>query len=123
MLGTEKFLYLGLILAWACPIMLLQWSLGADRIWHRRKLLVSVIGVSTLYLCLADALAIYLEIWTISEIYTTGIKFGSLPLEEAVFFLATNVMVVQGLELAWSFWEGWQMKWAGRPPLLSLNRS
>ncbi|SMF11903.1 lycopene cyclase domain-containing protein [Pseudobacteriovorax antillogorgiicola] len=120
MLFTDSFRYLGLILGWACPVMLLQFSLGGHRLWQTRQRSCFVIATSTLYLCLADALAIGLEIWTISPTFTTGIKFGTLPLEEAIFFLATNIMVVQGLELAWSFWEGWELKLS---PTLGWNRS
>ena len=56
-------------------------------------------AVPTLYLWFADAVAIHLGIWRISETQTLGIEFGPLPLEEATFFLATNLLVVQGLML------------------------
>ncbi|HTE21097.1 MAG TPA: lycopene cyclase domain-containing protein, partial [Armatimonadota bacterium] len=56
-------------------------------------------GVPTLYLWIVDAIAIRLGIWRISETQTVGIKFGWLPLEEAVFFLATTLLCVQGLTL------------------------
>ena len=48
---------------------------------------------------IAAALAIEWNIWAISETYTLGLKVGGLPLEEAVFFLVTNLMVAQGLIL------------------------
>jgi putative membrane protein len=48
---------------------------------------------------MADALAIHLGIWSISPRYTLGVALGPLPLEEAVFFLLTNLLVVQGLAL------------------------
>ncbi|HEX2080504.1 MAG TPA: lycopene cyclase domain-containing protein, partial [Longimicrobium sp.] len=57
------------------------------------------IGVPTLYLWMADAVAIRLGIWRISATQTLGIELGWLPLEEAAFFLATNLLVVQGLTL------------------------
>ena len=50
-------------------------------------------------LWVADAIAIHLGIWRISERYTLGPAVGPLPLEEAVFFLVTNLLVVQGLLL------------------------
>ena len=36
---------------------------------------------------------------SISEKYTIGLKVGSLPFEEAVFFFITNLMVSQGVIL------------------------
>ena len=90
--------------------MLLQWALGAEWLWHRKKLIFPVIAVSTLYLSLADTLAIHLKIWTISGMFTTVIHLGKLPIEEGVFFLATNIMVVQGLELAWSLLDGFKIR-------------
>jgi|GEM_PF-3706060 len=53
----------------------------------------------SLYLCLADSYAIANGIWSISPKYTLDLKFITLPVEEAVFFFATNIMVVLGLLL------------------------
>ncbi|WP_394348252.1 lycopene cyclase domain-containing protein [Natrinema pallidum] len=44
-------------------------------------------------------LAIELGIWVISEAHTTGYVLGGLPIEEALFFLVTNVFAVQGVVL------------------------
>jgi lycopene cyclase domain-containing protein len=45
-------------------------------------------------------MAIGFGTWTISPVYTTGLIIGGrLPVEEAVFFLLTNVLVVFGLNL------------------------
>jgi lycopene beta-cyclase len=99
LLGRQKGTYLGMILAWAAPVLAAQWALGAGRIAAAPRAYLLGIGIPTLYLWMADAIAIHLGIWRISEIHTLGIKFGSLPLEEATFFLATNIMVVQGLTL------------------------
>ncbi|HEY0017437.1 MAG TPA: lycopene cyclase domain-containing protein [Longimicrobium sp.] len=99
LLGRQEGTYLGMILAWAAPVLAAQWALGAGRIAAAPRAYLLGIGMPTLYLWVADAIAIHLGIWRISEAHTLGIKFGSLPLEEATFFLATNVMVVQGLTL------------------------
>lgn len=97
MLGYERTLYLGLILAWAFPIVAGQWAWHGDVFMrHFRRLLIGVL-VPTLYLWIADRIAIGLEIWIISPRYTTGLSLFGLPVEEAVFFLITNLMVVQGL--------------------------
>jgi lycopene cyclase domain-containing protein len=47
----------------------------------------------------ADAVAIWAGIWTISPDYTVGVSAFGLPLEEATFFLFTNLLVVQGVLL------------------------
>ncbi len=91
--------YLGLILSWAAPVLALQWAYAGRKLWARRRVWLLGIAGPTLYLWVADAIAIHLGIWRISERYTLGPAVGPLPLEEAVFFLVTNLLVVQGLLL------------------------
>jgi lycopene cyclase domain-containing protein len=99
LLTFEKGTYLGLILAWAAPVLALQWAYAGREIWARRRVFALAVVVPTLYLWVADAVAIYLEIWRISPAHTLGPSLGVLPLEEAVFFLVTNLLVVQGMIL------------------------
>lgn len=99
LLGEAWGTYLGLILAWACPVLMLQWAYAGGAIWMRRRAFFAGVAVPTLYLWVADALAIRWGIWGISEELTTGLALFGLPLEEAVFFLITNLLVVQGLML------------------------
>ncbi|KAF3768751.1 hypothetical protein M406DRAFT_337116 [Cryphonectria parasitica EP155] len=91
--------YLGLILAWACPFALLTWSLGG-------LFMVSLpftstllpILLSTMYLWAVDEGALRRGTWSIESGTKLGtILVGSLDIEEAVFFLATNVLIVFGL--------------------------
>ena len=95
----ESTRYLGLILVWIAPPLALQWWYGGRWLAYRLRVLWPAIAVPTLYLWFADGFAIANGIWTISDRYTTGITFGPLPLEEATFFLVTNLVVVQGLVL------------------------
>lgn len=97
--GGDAGTYLGLILAWAAPVLALQWAYAGPLIWRQRRALLLGVAVPTLYLWIADAVAIHLGIWRISERHTLGAAVGPLPLEEAVFFLGTNLLVVQGLLL------------------------
>jgi lycopene cyclase domain-containing protein len=99
LMRTEAGTYLGMILAWAAPVLAAQWAVAGGRIGAAPRTFALAVGVPTLYLWMADAIAIRLGIWRISETQTLGIKFGPLPLEEAAFFLATNLLVVQGLTL------------------------
>ena len=63
-------------------------------------LILAAILPPTLYLSVADALAIQAGTWTINPAFTSGLVFvGRLPVEEMVFFLLTNVLVVFGLHL------------------------
>lgn len=99
LLQSERGTYLGMILAWAAPVLAAQWAVAGGRIGAARRTFLLGVGIPTLYLWMADAIAIRLGIWRISETQTLGIKFGPLPLEEATFFLATNLLCVQGLTL------------------------
>lgn len=97
-LGGNTF-YLGAIVAWAAPVLALQWAVGGRYLWAVRWRLFLAVGVPTAYLWVADALAIGWGIWELSPAFTTGLAIGGLPVEEAVFFLLTNLLVVQGLLL------------------------
>ena len=96
--GTRT-LYLGLILIWAAPVLAGMSWLGADTFWQHRRGWALGITVPTLYLWFADRTAIALGVWDISDRYSVGFDPLGLPIEEAVFFFVTNVLVVQGLLL------------------------
>ena len=98
-LRAESTFYLGLILAWAFPVLAGQWAFGGDIAHSRPRLFWTAVLVPTLYLWLTDAYAIHAGIWSISERFTLGPKVGPLPLEEMLFFLTTNLLVVTGLLL------------------------
>lgn len=91
--------YLGLILAWACPFLLITWSLTGDMLlalpWTSTVL---PILAPTFYLWLLDELSLRQGVWTIeSDTKLNSQLFGSLDIEEAVFFLITNTLVVFGI--------------------------
>lgn len=98
-LFTTRGQYAGLILAWSGPVLAGQWAYAGARIWAARRLFARAVAVPTLYLWLADWFAIRRGIWHISETFTTGLHLFGLPIEEALFFLVTNLLVVQGLLL------------------------
>lgn len=99
MLRSPSTLYLGLILAWAAPILSLQWVIGAATLWGMKRIWLMGVLVPTVYLWVIDRIAIANGIWQISDTYTTGLQLFGLPIEEATFFLVTNLLVVQGLIL------------------------
>jgi lycopene beta-cyclase len=92
-------LYLGLILVWVGPVLAAQWFFVAETAAARARTFTLAVAVPTLYLWVADRIAIGAGIWSISPDYTTGVHLAGLPIEEAIFFLATNLLVVQGVLL------------------------
>ena len=100
LLAGPSTLYLGAILAWAGPILAIQWGFGWTHLVRARRPVVLAIVIPTLYLWVLDWYAITVAgLWTISPTYTVGIAPFGLPIEEMLFFLVTNVFVVQGLVL------------------------
>ena len=90
-------LYAGLILSWAPPVIAALWGLGGHTVWAWRRLYAVAVAIPTLYLWYADRTAIGLGIWDITDATRTGVEPFGLPIEEAAFFLLTNVLVVHGL--------------------------
>ena len=91
--------YLGLILAWACPFALITWSLTGEMILSMpyTSTLVPILA-PTVYLWFVDELSLRSGVWTIESGTKLNVQlFGSLDIEEAVFFLITNMLVVFGL--------------------------
>ena len=99
-LSTQHGLYFGMIAAWAAPILALQWGFGGDLLLRRPLVLTLGFLVPTLYLWLADRLALGLGIWWISPDLSSNLALFGLPVEEALFFLLTNLLVVFGITLA-----------------------
>lgn len=91
--------YMGLILAWACPFLLVTWSLTGEVIlsmpWASSLI---PIALPTLYLWIVDELSLSQGVWTIESGTKLNYQlFGSLEIEEAIFFLITNILVVFGI--------------------------
>lgn len=97
--GWEPGTYLAITLTWALPAIAPQLAFGADILWHYRKLLGTVILTGAGYLSMMDAIAIQSGTWTIDPAQSTGILIGNLPIEEAVFFAVTVVLVSFGMTL------------------------
>lgn len=99
MLGLETTRYMGLILVWALPVIGLQWWFGFHDLSKNRLFCFLSVFPPTLYLWSVDAWALWKKVWTITEPTITGWSLGILPIEEALFFFVTTVMVAQGLIL------------------------
>lgn len=92
--------YLGLILVWALPPIMLQVAFGGDILARHWRFVATVILTVTLYLGLADFLAIGSGTWTINPAQSLPWLIGGvLPVEEVLFFLLTDTLVVFGVIL------------------------
>ena len=94
--GWARGLYMGLILAWAGPVLFGLWAYGGRLVWALRRAFFVGVLVPTVYFWIADRIAIGLGIWSISDRYSFGFDPLGLPIEEATFFLVTNLLVGQG---------------------------
>jgi putative membrane protein len=86
------------LLFWMLPVVAIQWLIGGA--WIGRP--VAVCGAALLVggiLTLFDAIAIRHGIWFFDESQTLGIKVGNVPIEEAIFFLLTALLVAQSYAL------------------------
>lgn len=92
--------YLALELSWGLIPIMLQLVVGADILWRHRYTVGIAIVSTWLYLSATDALAIQSGTWTINPEQSLPLLIGGiLPVEEALFFLITNVLIVFGLTL------------------------
>lgn len=100
-LDLDGGLYLGTLLLWAAPVLAIQWAFDWPYLWARRRVVAAGVAVPTLYLWAADRVALALGVWKLSPTLTTGFAVPplGLPVEEAAFFLLTNLFLVQGLVL------------------------
>lgn len=99
--SLKQFTYLSLELVWALPPIMLQLAFGADILWKQKRLVLFTILSATAFLSSADLIAIGMGTWTIDPAQSTGFLLaGILPIEELIFFLLTNILIVFGVTLA-----------------------
>jgi 15-cis-phytoene synthase/lycopene beta-cyclase len=91
--------YLGLILAWAGPFAILLWTLSYQFLVGLPVTSTIIpIALPTVYLWIVDTLALQRGTWTIESGTKLGVHLWvGLEIEEAIFFLATNTLIVFGL--------------------------
>ncbi|PYI35799.1 phytoene synthase [Aspergillus indologenus CBS 114.80] len=82
LLQGGRYTYMGLILAWACPILLVQWAIAGHFILAlpRREMVLSVM-LPTTFLWTVDTFSMRWEVWR------------NMDVEETVSFLLTNVLI------------------------------
>ncbi|GAA5888543.1 hypothetical protein JCM6882_008991 [Rhodosporidiobolus microsporus] len=90
--------YLALIVGWVAPFLALLWFIASTHIRAMPKACVLLpILFPTFYLWECDARALQRGTWVIEKGTKLGWSYRGLEIEEAVFFLLTNVMIVFGL--------------------------
>ncbi|KZV73704.1 terpenoid synthase [Peniophora sp. CONT] len=94
-----EYTYLALILSWACSFMLFLWIMTSSHIVALPLTSTLLpIAIPTLYLWIVDTFALQRGTWAIVPGTKTGLYvWPHLELEEALFFLVTNIMIVFGL--------------------------
>lgn len=91
--------YLGLILVWAAPFLFMLWSLAYQFLVNLPLTnTVLPIALPTVYLWVVDTLALRRGTWVIQSATKTGwTLWPGLEIEEAIFFLLTNCLIIFGL--------------------------
>lgn len=102
-----QWTYLVFLLVWALPIILLQVWFGWPILRRQWRLYLAGVIIPWLWLSISDRLAIGAGVWAISPARSVPVLIFGLPLEELLFFLITNLLIVQGLLLLGSK-QSWQ---------------
>lgn len=92
-------LYLGALLGWVSAPLVGMWIYRGRWLAGTSGLLAAAVAPPTVYLWVVDRVAIGTGAWVISDVHTLPVRLGGLPLEEVLFFLLTNLLVVCGMAL------------------------
>lgn len=95
---SPKWLYLGSMMVWFGVPLALQAGFGADLLRSARRLRMAGLALTPGW-WIADAVAIHAGAWQLSWVHTIGVRVAGLPVEEAVFFLLVNLLVVNTIVL------------------------
>lgn len=121
--------YLPFLVAWALPVVAVQWLLGGRYLWRERRIWPLIVLAFAVYFTIADAVAIQAHIWRFDNAALIGVAIGPVPIEEVLFYLLTAAMVVQGFVTLIGAWgdrcslaHAWQTRMR-QLPRLRLRRS
>lgn len=98
-LRDERGVYLGWILLWFTPPLLIQWLFDPRALFQAKWIVLGGTLLPLIYFALADRYAIREGIWILAESHTIGLGLPHLPLEEFLFFGVTSLLLAQGLVL------------------------
>jgi lycopene cyclase domain-containing protein len=93
-----RFAYLSHLLVWMLPVIAGQWMIAGNILRRNLRAIVLPTLILGSYLSIADAFAVHWGIWYFDRQQTLGITLGpDLPVEEALFFFLTSLLVSQSL--------------------------
>ena len=98
-LAAEPAFYLSALLLWFVPPLALQAVFDPASLLRHWRLVAAGSLLPTVYFSVVDAFAIRSGIWQIHDATRTGLELGNLPIEEALFFFTTSLLLAQGLVL------------------------
>lgn len=94
--GTKTF-YLGSITWWTMLVVIFLWYIAGVYIYERIQMVLLCVLVPSVYLCYVDVIALRARVWHINEATSLEVfPVSDLPLEEIIFFVMANVVVVLG---------------------------
>ena len=96
----EEVRYAALVLAWALPVVLLEWAFGWRTLVLEWRPLVATVIMATAYLGCADVAAVRDGIWAADPAKTLGLSAGGFVFEDWLAILAANTMIAQTVILA-----------------------
>lgn len=91
--------YLAFILAWAVPIVAVQWLMAGRTLRMQWRPIAVSVAMATVYLGCASAAAIHDGIWHINPDRRLPLTFQSFVFEAWLFFLASSLILVQAVVL------------------------
>jgi len=98
-LQAETDYYLRAILLWFLPPLAIQAVFDPKALSGHWFLILVATLIPTAYFSLVDGYAIQNGIWTIHTATRTGLDLFGLPMEEALFFFTTSLLLARGLVL------------------------
>ncbi|KAE9527286.1 hypothetical protein AGLY_012984 [Aphis glycines] len=91
----QKTFYLGSILYWASPVIMLMWYGAGNYFVRNIKLSFMAIVIPTIYLLWVNRIALKENVWHLNKATSLNvIAMNGLPLEEVLFTVITTTMVV-----------------------------
>ena len=91
--------YFLLLVGWAGPILALQWVVGWRAFRRNLRAVFWPPLLATVFFTACDSVAVRGGLWFFDERQILGWRVGALPVEEALFFLLTSLLVTQSLLL------------------------
>jgi len=111
--GSQPWTYLILLLGPAVPVIVLQLLVGRGILASRWTAWAAGVLVPSVYQTAVEVVALQAGIWSLDPAQTVNLYLpGGVPVEELLFFLIANTMIVQGVLLVTSpelqaRWNAW----------------